>query len=459
MSGQRNGSALFSPLEPRTLLAFTFPDSVAGPPGQLPFDEWTFSDRVVAADFDGDTRADLAFADDRRIAFLKGRGDGTFQDPVYTTLGTRVGRLALGHDADGTPVLFSLGGVGSPYPVVYPDTTYRGVVVRRILFDAGQSRFEVAAQRHVARNDLPRDVSRSMTVADFTGDGRADVVINFQKITLLRSTDDDHLVVTRVFGTAPGLEWTTTITAADLNADGRPDLVVQSIAIDRTPPIRPRVFLSTSNNPTGLRLNPITLALDGRQDWRFEDINADGLTDAVSLIRTSPPPYRYSIPDPATFQVRVRLATRAATEDGTNFLAPGVSGGSFSIEAGDVPRIGGYRFGEVNESIEYRLVHSLDGGNDSGFGVLVERSVSHLSNYSGDLTYTVSLTGLSSVSVTAPQIGGPAFFARFAPGTPPPHLVAIRLQSPLIDVNGDGLVDSIQLASDGSILVFRGGVS
>ncbi|MBX3402147.1 MAG: VCBS repeat-containing protein [Phycisphaeraceae bacterium] len=90
-------SALFDHLEPRTLL-----DSSLSPP--VIFQGEQSVNTVVAGDFDGDGLQDLAIASygpvGKRLAFLKGNGDGTFEAPRFTRYAHNIAHLAAA-DFDG----------------------------------------------------------------------------------------------------------------------------------------------------------------------------------------------------------------------------------------------------------------------------------------------------------------------------------------------------------------------
>src|SRR5437016_2966467 len=69
-------------LETRTLLSFSLPTDFAA--GASPF-------AVIAADFNGDGKLDLATANaaDNSVSILLGNDDGTFRGPMNFAVGTR----------------------------------------------------------------------------------------------------------------------------------------------------------------------------------------------------------------------------------------------------------------------------------------------------------------------------------------------------------------------------------
>jgi hypothetical protein len=68
------------------------------------------ADRFVAADFDGDGTTDLVVPTLLGYAFLKGRGDGTFQAPVYLAAGTLNTPVAADFNGDHRPDLIATAG-------------------------------------------------------------------------------------------------------------------------------------------------------------------------------------------------------------------------------------------------------------------------------------------------------------------------------------------------------------
>lgn len=442
-----NLGTAFESLEPRTLMAFAFSDPLQSAATGLDRNGST-----VSADFDRDGNADLAVTSGSSIGFLKGNGDGTFQDPVWTTQASRVGGLKLGMDDDGSAVVFAIGGVNPQSPT---SQNFRSAAVRRFAFDDGRGGFVRTGQAVVRGVEPTRLPIGSAAVGDLVGDGHADIVVDFLRgtPTLIRTTTTGELAVVRYLrGPNGGAQAVKSVAIADLNGDGRNDVVIQRFAGlgDGVGGPRPRVFLSS---PESLDRNSTTLKLDPAQLWQFADVNSDGRADAIALVRTSPISSA-SVPRVATFDVRVRL-TPALIRNGA--ISPGAaqSGGSFSIGEGtgsiQVTNPGAE---SVNEDLRFELVAGTGLGALGGVGILVERSVSYTSRSGDDIRWTY-VSALQSVSITSPQAGTLAYADVRDRTVATPATGGVRLTSPLVDVDGDGLLDSVR--NDGTGLsVFRG---
>ena len=163
---------------------------------------------IVAGDFNGDGKPDLAIAQpgSDTVTVLLGRGDDTFQTGVPYAVGNGpVVLLAAGLRGNGASDLV---------------TVNRSANTFSVLLGNGDGTFR-AAQDFVAGN-----APVSIAAGDFNTDGHADLaIVNFQDSTLTvpLGRGDGSFIAARSYKS--GLE-SKAIAAGDLNGDGRTDLVV-----------------------------------------------------------------------------------------------------------------------------------------------------------------------------------------------------------------------------------------
>jgi hypothetical protein len=178
-------------------------------------------DAMAVADVDGDGIPDLLVASggpdlgtgsDQVVVVLRGRGDGTFGDPVVSAGVPSPQDLAVGDfDEDGVPDLVVVGWWSwASHPV--PNVS--------VLLGNGDGSFGAPAT--LDGNDW--SWSWSLAVVDLDGDGHLDLAVG----------DDERgldLFLGHGDGTFQRLEFPVAggaglVVAADLDGDGRPDLVV-----------------------------------------------------------------------------------------------------------------------------------------------------------------------------------------------------------------------------------------
>jgi hypothetical protein len=169
---------------------------------------------IVAGDFDGDGKPDLAVAVEEGVACLLGHGDGTFQPFLLTTISAdpAFAQAIAAADLDGDGKL----------DVVVTRAFANTVTV---LLGKGDGSFQPPIVY-----DTP-SVPIAVAVADLDGDGRLDVVVVGgtngaavgQTVSLYRGNGDGTLQP-RVDVTTPTSP--AAVAIGDLDGDGRPDLAV-----------------------------------------------------------------------------------------------------------------------------------------------------------------------------------------------------------------------------------------
>jgi hypothetical protein len=220
-----------------------------------------FNAGITSGDFNGDARPDLALTDyaPGTIRVLLGRGDGTFgavrnfspglSKPWAITTGdfNGDGRLDLVSANQGTNRLCLLLGNG--------DGSFQAAQV----YSRGVNSAGDQGDAHALR------------VADFNGDGRADVAATDQvanKISILLGNGDGTLQP----ATMLGLSAATGLDCGDLNGDGRVDLVVSQWGLSRC-----AVYLGNGN---GTFVGPGIVPSSQYAEWVvLADFNQDGRLD------------------------------------------------------------------------------------------------------------------------------------------------------------------------------------
>ncbi len=172
---------------------------------------------VVAADFNGDGKLDLAFSGEAglqgyQVAIFPGNGDGTFQSP-------------LTYSAAASPYLVTgdFNGDGAPDIAVAGETTDLQQSEISVLLDNGDGTFQSPVNYTIS------GVVQALAAADLNGDGKLDLITeaggtSAPSVSVLPGNGDGTFG-TPIVDTSNLLPlYSTTIAVADLNGDGKLDL-------------------------------------------------------------------------------------------------------------------------------------------------------------------------------------------------------------------------------------------
>src|SRR6266516_6434682 len=221
---------------------------------------------VVTADFNGDGKLDLAVSNygGNSLSVLLGNGDGTFQAPQTTPVGTNPALVAVGDfNGDGKPDL-AISSVG--------DNTVS------VLLGNGDGTFLAPQVTPVGLNPW------YFAVGDFNGDGKLDLAVADYGCPL-DCTSSPSNTVTVLLGNGngtflPGPSLTVGngpagVAVGDFNGDGKPDLAVANLN-DNTLSI-------LLGNGDGTFQAPQTFAGVGTKPYfvAVGDFNRDGKPDLV----------------------------------------------------------------------------------------------------------------------------------------------------------------------------------
>jgi Metallo-peptidase family M12/FG-GAP-like repeat/FG-GAP repeat len=250
---------------------------------------------VAVGDFNGDTKPDLAVANNNSndVSVLLGNGDGSFQPAVSHPAGSGPSSVAAGDfNGDGKPDLAVANNVSNDLSV---------------LLGNGDGSFQPAVNHPVGSGPI------SVAAGDFNGDGKLDLAVanyNSNDVSVLLGNGDGSFqpAVSHPVGSGP-----LSVAAGDFNGDGRQDLAVANQGTDNV-----SVLLGNGDGSLhaavnyAVRLHPQSVAVG--------DFNSDGKEDLVTI---SPP-------------VGVSVLLGKGTGDFQSAIKYEVGGfGSFAVAVGD----------------------------------------------------------------------------------------------------------------------------
>ena len=219
----------------------------------------------AVGDFNGDGIPDLAVANSAAdiVTILLGNGDGTFAPSTAATSPTGSNPVAIAvadFNGDGIPDL----AIGND-----PQDGSSGSVT--ILLGNGDGTFTAAASPAT-----PSGVN-AIAVADFTGDGKADIVVaNGLTLTMLKGNGDGTFTSSTITPTAGSFRAINMILVGDFNGDGKADLELSGYD-----------FFLLGNGDGTFNVAPLELFLPATanpgQNVAAADFNGDGSTDLISL--------------------------------------------------------------------------------------------------------------------------------------------------------------------------------
>src|SRR6266481_2905980 len=229
---------------------------------------------LALGDFNDDGKPDIALFASSQIVVLLGNGDGTFQSPVVTTLPASTQPLALG-DFNGD----------KKSDAIIGNADSSGNMTLQILLGNGDGTFQ---------NAQPISASGTLTnivaVADFNKDGKLDLAVGVAGGVKVLVGQGDGTFVDLVSTVPVAAGSVSKLRVADVNADGYPDLIVDTIdtALPGMPKSQQNICVLLNNGSAGFYpeqvfVSNLSFLFSDNSDSTvvFGDFNGDGKLDVV----------------------------------------------------------------------------------------------------------------------------------------------------------------------------------
>ena len=177
---------------------------------------------VAVADVNGDSKPDLLVGVGTSVGVLIGNGDGTFQPVVFYAAGVN------GSNGASSIAVTDVNGDGKP-DLLVAGGYYSGVAV---LLGNGDGTFKPGVAY------AGEYYTQSVTVADVNGDGKPDLLVagwnNVYNglLGVLIANGDGTFKPVVTYSTGPGESFAFSAAVADVNRDGRPDVLVANYGSD-----------------------------------------------------------------------------------------------------------------------------------------------------------------------------------------------------------------------------------
>jgi hypothetical protein len=380
----------------------------------------SFPDAIVAADFTGDGRTDLAVAnvDSNTVSVLLGNGDGTFQPQITYAVGFGPTAIVAGDfNGDG-----------------HTDLAVADRVGVQVLLGNGDGTFQPA-------ETVAAGIDGAIVAGDFNGDGKLDLAVaeagfsyrfyNPGGVFVLLGNGDGTFQPAKTVAAA-GIDGA--MVAGDFNGDAKLDLAVADSAGVQ--------ILLGNGDGTFQPAETVAAGIDGAMV--AGDFNGDGRTDLAVYEESNSGYWPYT----STSEVSVLLSNGDGTFQPAKTFAVGPD--VLSIVAGDFTGNG-----RIDLALAYvdGTVSVLPGNGDGTFQPQVTYAVGTQPDaiVTGDFTDDghLDLAVANAVSSTVSVLLGNGDGTLSVPGqfVTTPHATPV-----LADLNGDGTDDVLVVDGSGNIL-------
>ena len=386
---------------------------------------------IVVADVNGDGKPDLliANANSSSVGVFLGNGNGTFQP--QQTFATSPNPYSI--------AVSDLNGDGKP-DLVIGNGNFGGIdfytTALSVLLGNGDGTFQ--AQRTLVTGSRPR----SIAVADVNGDGVPDIVATSDShgssLSLLLGNGNGTFQSVRTFALGQIIVGVPSVAVADVNGDGRPDLVASN-------PSQPWISVLLGNGNGSFQAQRTFATVFHAHLAALADVNGDGKPDIVLATDF----YHFC-------SVAVLLGNGNGTFQSEQTFAPATPQAAYSAAVGDVNGDGrldvvfvspdgnslgvllattdGSCFGQVYNIVPLSDTATL-GAGDGGITLTLDPDQQHVDWRVGSSTSQMFISDPSGLTING-NGGNDLIVLDYTSGSPLPNAIHLNGTFTIYDLSG-----------------------